>query len=62
MGTLMQGLKWVEAIGRVEVRGARDGKIIFLTGYFLYLHFKCFLLSWSPLQKLSIPCPLPLPL
>jgi hypothetical protein len=34
----------------------------FFIGYFLYLHFKCFLLSRSPLQNTPIPLPLPLPL
>jgi hypothetical protein len=33
----------------------------FLLHFFLYLHFKCFPLSRSPLQKLPIPSP-PLPL
>jgi hypothetical protein len=31
----------------------------FLIRYFLYLHFKCYPLSWFPLQKLPIPSPLP---
>jgi hypothetical protein len=31
-------------------------------GYFLYLHFKCYFLSSSPLWKPPIPCALPLPL
>ena len=34
--------------------------IFFLIGYFLYLHFKCFLLSRSPLWKPPIPSALPL--
>jgi hypothetical protein len=28
--------------------------------YFLYLHFKCYPLSWFPLWKFPIPFPLPL--
>ena len=32
----------------------------FFIGYFLYLHFKCYPLSWFPLQKPPIPCPLTL--
>ena len=32
----------------------------FFIGYFLYLHFKCYPLSWFPLQKSAIPFPLPL--
>jgi hypothetical protein len=31
----------------------------FCIGYFLYLHFKCFPLSRSPLQKIPIPAPSP---
>jgi hypothetical protein len=31
----------------------------FFIGYFLYLHFKCYPLSWFPLPKPSIPIPLP---
>jgi hypothetical protein len=34
----------------------------YVFGYFLYLHFKCFPLSRSPLQKPLIPSALPLPL
>jgi hypothetical protein len=33
--------------------------LLIFIGYFLYLHFKCFLLSRSPLQKPSLPFPLP---
>ena len=32
----------------------------FLNKYFLYLHFKCYPLSWSPLWKPPISSPLPL--
>jgi hypothetical protein len=32
----------------------------FFIRYFLYLHFKCYPLSWFPLQKPPIPFPLPL--
>jgi hypothetical protein len=36
---------------------------IFFIGYFLYLHFKCYPLSWFPLQKHTLPLfPPPLPL
>jgi hypothetical protein len=35
---------------------------IYFIGYFLYLHFKCFPLSRSPLWKPLIPFTLPLPL
>jgi hypothetical protein len=34
--------------------------IIMISIYFLYLHFKCYPLSWFPLQKPPIPSPLPL--
>jgi hypothetical protein len=34
----------------------------FFIGSFIYLHFKCYLLSLYPLHKLPIPSPLPLPL
>jgi hypothetical protein len=37
--------------------------IFFLTifiRYFLYLHFKCYPISWFPLQKPPIPFPIPL--
>jgi hypothetical protein len=33
---------------------------IFFTGYFIYLHFKCYPLSRFPLQKPCLPCSLPL--
>jgi hypothetical protein len=32
---------------------------LFLITYFLYLHFKCYPLSWFPLQKPAIPSPSP---
>jgi hypothetical protein len=32
----------------------------FFSGYFIYLHFKCYLLSQFPLQKPHITCSLPL--
>jgi hypothetical protein len=31
-----------------------------LIGYFIYLHFKCYPLSWFPLCKSPTPFPLPL--
>jgi hypothetical protein len=34
--------------------------LFFLIGYFLYLHFKCYPLSWFSLQNPSTPSPLPL--
>ena len=34
-------------------------EFFFFIGYFLYLHFNCFLLSRSPLQKLPVLSPSP---
>jgi hypothetical protein len=34
--------------------------VSFFIRYFLYLHFKCYPLSWFPLQKLPITSHLPL--
>jgi hypothetical protein len=31
----------------------------FFNGYFIYLHFKCYPLSWCPLQKHPTPSPFP---
>jgi hypothetical protein len=36
--------------------------LFFLIGYFLYLHFKCYPLSWFPLRKTPSPIPSSLPL
>jgi len=37
-------------------------QILFFDGLFLNLHFKCYPLSWSPLQKSAIAFPLPHPI
>jgi hypothetical protein len=34
---------------------------LFVTGYFIYLHFKCYPLSWFPLLKCPIPSHPPSP-
>jgi hypothetical protein len=34
----------------------------FFIGYFLYLHFKCYSISWFSLQNTPFPYPLPPPL
>ena len=38
------------------------GNSVFLIGYFIYLHFQCYPLSWFPLHKPHIPSSSPLPL
>ena len=52
--------KWQKVNAEVKLCGLFFWFYLFFIRYFLYLHFKCYPLSWFPLWKPLVPFPLPL--